>query len=191
MSGFYSNDAHEPIFEVLLAPLLTGAKNAEEIQWRFDERKKNILTKRLKVVSVDIFCFRAEICIGEIPRFFTLKGKIFAKISQICVLSLEKMTSRIEKDVELNLIPDDVDYSDGLDGPDFEFYSGQKCDIGEIMAVELGLSIDPYPRKIGVSLKEVDPNLTGINLNNAEEYQANRAQKMKSPFLVLNKLKKH
>ena len=101
------------------------------------------------------------------------------------------MVSRIEKDIELNLIPDDTVFSQGRDGPDFEFYSGQKCDIGEIMAVELGLSIDPYPRKDGVSLKEVDPNLTGINLNNAEEYQANRAQNIKSPFLVLNNLKKH
>ncbi len=168
-----------------------GAKNAEEIQWRLDERKKNILTKRLKVVSVDIFCFRAEIGVGDSPRFLKLKGKIFAKIAQICVLSLEKMTSRIEKDIELNLIPDDVDYSDRLDGPDFEFYSGQKCDIGEIMAVELALSINPYPRKIGASLKEVEANLTGINFNNAEEYQGNKAQNMKNPFFVLNHLKKH
>ena len=191
MSGFYSNDAHEPIFEVSLAPLLTGAKNAEEIKGKLDERQRNILTKRFKVVSIDDFCFRAEIGIGDFPRFFKLKGKIFAKISQICVLSLEKMASRVERDIELNLIPDGTDFSERLDGPDFEFYSGQKCDIGESMAVELGLSIDPYPRKVGVSLKEVDPNITGINFNNAEEYQANRAQNIKSPFLVLNKLKKH
>ena len=101
------------------------------------------------------------------------------------------MTSRIEKDIELNLIPDDLDFSEGLDGADFEFYSGQKCDIGEIMAVELALSIDPYPKKAGISLKEVDPNLTGINLNNTEEHQANKARNMKNPFLVLNNLKKH
>ena len=191
MSGFHSNDAHEPIFEVLLAPLLTGAKNAEEIQWRLDERQKNILTKRFKVVSIDVFCFRAEIGIGDFPRFFKLKGKIFAKIVQICVLSLEKMTSSIEKDIELNLIPDDINFSEELNGPDFEFYSGQKCDIGEIMAVELALSIDPYPRTVGASLKEVDPNLTGINLSNLEEHQADKARNMKNPFLVLNNLKKH
>ena len=141
-------------------------------------------------MSIDDFCFRAEIGIGDFPRFFKLKGKIFAKISQICVLSLEKMVSRIEKDIELNLIPDDTVFSQGRDGPDFEFYSGQKCDIGEISG-RARTSIDPYPRKDGVSLKEVDPNLTGINLNNAEEYQANRAQNIKSPFLVLNNLKKH
>lgn len=191
MSKFYSNEAHEPIFEVLLAPLLTGAKNAEEIEWRLDERQRNILTKRFKLLSIDDFCFRAKIGIGDFPHFFKLKGKIFASIAQICILSLDKMTSRIEKDIELNLIPDDTDFSEGLEGPDFEVYSGQSCDIGEIMAVELALSIDPYPRKIGVSLREVDPNLSGINFTNAEEYQANKAQNMKSPFLVLDNLKKH
>ena len=191
MSGFCLNDPHGPIFEVLLAPLLTGAKNAEKIQCGLDERQKNILTKRLKVVSVDVFCFRAEVSIGDFPRFLKLKGKIFAKIAQVCVLSLEKMTSRIEKDIELNLIPDDIEFSEELDGPDFEYYSGQKCDIGEIMAVELALSIDPYPRKIGVSLEEVGANLNGINFNNAQEYQGNKAQNMKNPFFILNNLKKH
>ena len=97
MSGFYSNDAHEPIFEVLLAPLLTGAKSAEDIKGRLEERQRNILAKRFNVVSIDDFCFRAEIGIGDFPRFFKLKGKIFAKISQICVLSLEKMVTESKK----------------------------------------------------------------------------------------------
>ena len=174
-----------------MVPLLTGAKRTQEIEVDFEQGQRNILAKRFELLSIDDFSFQAEIGIGDLPQSLQLKGRILAKVIQNCVLSLDRITTSIKKEIDLLLVPNDAGFLRGLDGPDVEYYSGQTCDIGEIMAVELALSIDPYPRKVEGNLGEVGRNLIGINLTNEEEYRANKAQNMKNPFALLNKLKKH
>jgi len=186
-----NNEKNEPIFEVSLVPLLTGAKRTQEIEIDLEQGQRNILAKRFELLSIDDFSFRAELGIGDLPQSLQLKGRILAKVIQHCVLSLDRITASIEKEIDLLLVPNDAGFLGGLDGPEFEYYSGQTCDIGEIMAVELALAIDPYPRKVGGNLGEVGHNLTGINLTNEEEYLANKAPNMKNPFALLDKLKKH
>jgi len=186
-----NNEKNQPIFEVSLVPLLTGAKRTQEIEVDFEQGQRNILAKRFELLSIDDFSFQAEIGIGDLPQSLQLKGRILAKVIQNCVLSLDRITTSIKKEIDLLLVPNDAGFLRGLDGPDVEYYSGQTCDIGEIMAVELALSIDPYPRKVEGNLGEVGRNLIGINLTNEEEYRANKAQNMKNPFALLNKLKKH
>lgn len=191
MSKFSNNEKNEPIFEVSLLPLLTGARRTQEIEIDFEQGQRNILAKRFELLSIDDFSFRAELGIGDLPQSLKLKGRILAKVIQNCVLSLDRITTSIKKEIDLLLVPNDAGFLGGLDGPDVEYYSGQTCDIGEIMAVELALSIDPYPRKAEGNLGEIGRNLTGINLTNEEEYRANKHQNMKNPFALLNKLKKH
>ena len=163
----------------------------EEIDCILDQKQRNILAKRFGLLSIDDFVFRAELSNGNLCQSLKLKGKVFAKIVQTCVLSLDEIVTSIEKEFELVLVLEELDLSDVLDGPDFEYYSGQSSDIGELMAVELALSIDPYPRKIGKNIFEEVSNMKGVNFSNEEELQADICRNVKNPFLILDKLKRN
>lgn len=83
-----------------------------------------------------------------------------AELTQTCVVTLEPLTSRIEEDVDILFEPDLADPASpdvGFDPTaDREPLMGDSLDVGEIIAEELALSLDPYPRKPGVAV-EIGP----------------------------------
>lgn len=113
MSRDPNNEKNEPIFEVSLVPLLTGAKRTQEIEIDLEQGQRNILAKRFELLSIDDFSFRAELGIGDLPQSLQLKGRILAKVIQNCVLSLDRITASIEKEIDLLLVPNDAGFLGG------------------------------------------------------------------------------
>ncbi len=84
-----------------------------------------------------------------------LRVTLEAEVSQICVVSLDPVINRIEEDIDILFEPARRDKAT----PDIAFdpdsdnepLIGDSLDVGEIVAEELALSLDPYPRKPGIA----------------------------------------
>jgi hypothetical protein len=136
-------------------------------------------------------------------RRFNVSGRVWASITQTCVVSLDPFESEITEDIDLDFAPsEDLPKSDTMkaeavrprqaksksanmmshdrgnaeeeeDPPD-PIVDG-KIDLGSIASEFLALGLDPYPRKPGAEFKDVHIGET--------EDQA-------SPFAILRKLDK-
>jgi uncharacterized metal-binding protein YceD (DUF177 family) len=79
-----------------------------------------------------------------------LTGKIMARVTQTCVVTLEPVGEEVDIDLDIVFRPDYEDLD--LDNPefdnpsDFEPLIGESLDIAEIVTEEMALSLNPYPR---------------------------------------------
>ncbi|CAH0138795.1 DUF177 domain-containing protein [Roseomonas sp. CECT 9278] len=81
-----------------------------------------------------------------------VSGRLRADVVQACVVSLEPVPERVDDPVELRLLPPGTDPSDDPEGPDEIPIEGDAVDLGEAMAEQLALALDPYPRAAGAVL---------------------------------------
>jgi hypothetical protein len=84
-----------------------------------------------------------------------------ARVTQICVLTLEPFDAKVTETAKLRFIPaaalrEDAEIAaldpDSLEGPDELPYRGDIIDLGAALAEQLALALDPYPRKPGAKL---------------------------------------
>ncbi len=86
-----------------------------------------------------------------------LRVTLEADVRQTCVVTLDPVANRIEEDLDITFEPEpgrsaalDIAFDEAVDR---EPLTGDSLDLGEIVAEELALSLDPYPRKQGISLE--------------------------------------
>ncbi|SDF77905.1 Uncharacterized metal-binding protein YceD, DUF177 family [Limimonas halophila] len=96
-----------------------------------------------------------------------VEGRVRAEVTQVCVVTLEEVANRIEEsfvqlyttaphpeDSEVFVSPDDEDTPEPL--------TGNSLDLGEILAEQLALALDPYPRapgaEFGTASAETSPD---------------------------------
>jgi hypothetical protein len=110
---------------------------------------------------------------GRIERLkgaaeLTFRGWLEADVVQTCVVSLEPVPARIRRPVERRYRPGaaqaaamarlqpkgTVDLE--ADDEEVEPLVGRAIDLGEALAEELGLALDPYPRAAGAAPLEAD-----------------------------------
>ena len=105
-----------------------------------------------------------------------LAGQLSADVTQSCVVTLEPVKQHVEEEFEI-LYSDEVTHEQSSIGADVawpEALPQGPLDVGEAVAEQLSLALDPYPRAPGVAL---EPRWTG-------EGEADK------PFAALGKLKK-
>ncbi|HUD50242.1 DUF177 domain-containing protein [Parvibaculum sp.] len=120
-----------------------------------------------------------------------LEGRFEADVVQACVVTLEPVPSRLAERFKVHFLPADM-LEEAAGGPGAEreiiidtesdeppepFEAGH-IDVGEMIAEQLALALDPYPRKEGVSLDEPLAD------------QAEADEVKPNPFAALEKLKK-
>ena len=82
-----------------------------------------------------------------------IAGRIKAEAVQLCVMSLDPVTEHLDKPFTLVVLPPDGTPSEDPDGPDeIEIDETGHFDLGEALAEELSLSLNPYPRAAGAHL---------------------------------------
>jgi uncharacterized metal-binding protein YceD (DUF177 family) len=82
-----------------------------------------------------------------------ISGRLKAEPVQLCIVSLEPVTERLDKPFTLVVLPHDGALSEDPDGPDeIQADATGHFDLGEALAEELSLSLNPYPRKAGAHL---------------------------------------
>ena len=82
-----------------------------------------------------------------------VRGVLRADVTQACVVTLDPVTQRVEEAVGLRLLPPGREPEDGPEDLD-EIASdrGAVVDLGEALAEQLSLALDPYPRAPGAEL---------------------------------------
>ena len=86
-----------------------------------------------------------------------ISGWIKAEPVQLCIVSLEPVTEALDKPFTLVVLPPDGTLSEDPDGPDeIQADATGHFDLGEALAEELSLSLNPYPRAPGARLPEAE-----------------------------------
>lgn len=113
-----------------------------------------------------------------------LDGRIVAKLTQRCVVSLEPVVQSIDSAFHYDFGPDgdqiDPDSGEVLIDmeSDLEPLPGDVLDLGEILAEQLALAVDPYPKAPGVEFQAPSPG---------DDEEQNKGKN--SPFAALAALK--
>lgn len=123
--------------------------------------EREALAKRFGLVALP--ALKAEVTLvpgGQ--QTVVATGTIEAEVVQSCVVTLEPIKGRLDIDIDIVFIPAEAacgrceaSQEAELD-EEFEYFAEGKIDIGEQVAQQLGIGIDPYPRKKGVKLGAVE-----------------------------------
>ena len=82
----------------------------------------------------------------------SVTGRLSAEVVQECVVTLEPVTQAVEEEVALRILGPEEEPSDDPDAPDEIPAEGDSVDVGEAIAEQLSLALDPYPRAPGAAL---------------------------------------
>lgn len=85
-------------------------------------------------------------------------GHLRARVTQVCVVSLDEFETPIEEDFAVRFVPAGTE-AEAID-PEREDeipYEADRIDLGEAAAQQLALALDPYPRKPGATLEAEPP----------------------------------
>ena len=144
-----------PEFSRIVSVTRISPKGIEEqVECRPAERAA--LAKRFDLV--DLSSLKAELTLTPESQNVLVTGSIEADLVQRCVVTLEPITSHFDLNVDVLFIPAEENKTGaGSPEPDdmdneFELFSGGKIDIGEMVAQQFGVNIDPYPRKANAAL---------------------------------------
>jgi len=85
---------------------------------------------------------------GDLVRVF---GHIKAKLTRICVVTLDKCKEEVDTDFEALFSENVPLLKDGEMKDEVEPIDRGRLDIFEIVAEQVGLNMNPFPRKPGVS----------------------------------------
>ncbi len=134
----------------------------ESYEAKPDERAA--LAKRFELLRLDSLKAELSVKPGRLD-IVTVTGKITATFVQNCVVTLEPLTTRMKLDIDVTFVPAgqaggnkqskaqeaDEDLDDAPD-EDIETYSKDRIDLGEMVAQQMAVNIDPYPRKPDAAL---------------------------------------
>ncbi len=116
-----------------------------------DEGERAALARRLGIPVVERL--RAELLLRpETGGAVRAEGRLDAAVVQLCVVTLEPVAQRVEDEVALRLLPAGQEPRDEPDEPDEIATRNGVADLGEAVAEQLALALDPYPRAPGAVL---------------------------------------
>jgi uncharacterized metal-binding protein YceD (DUF177 family) len=147
------------------------------------------LAKRFGFLALP--AFSARVTVDRRPGGqVVVEGRLKGRLVQACILSLEPVTQELDDAFRLvfaqNLAEErDPESGEALlnaqaDAP--EPLAGNMLDVGEIVAEQLSLTAEPYPRKPGIRLEDVLPKPRGGGRRGAPEQR-------RHPFAGLAALK--
>ncbi len=86
--------------------------------------------------------------------------RLRAALTQVCVITLEPFDAMVTEEAALRFVPaasileaaELILDPNTLEGPDEIPYVGETIDLGAVLAEQLALALDPYPRRPGAAL---------------------------------------
>ena len=150
-------------------PLERLGRNAivEEISATATERAA--LARRFGLLGLDRFAAMLRIGAADGGGLIRVDGHLSADATQACVVTLVPVASRVEEDFcllySLEAGPSVVEAGEVVVEPEGEGppepLGGAGIDLGEIVAQQLALALDPYPRAPGAASAEPGEEGTG------------------------------
>ena len=149
------------------------------------------LATRFGVASLESLVARGTVARGTDHSRVHLHARLEAEVVQQCVVSLESVVQRIDVDFSREYGADISDEWASVDNGDHEIFLnldsddlpepiiGGNIDVGEAVAEQLALELDPFPRASGVKLN-------GLELKPGH---VDRENESANPFAALAKVK--
>ena len=141
-----------------------GPNGSTALEVTASEGERAALTKRFGFLGLPVFSARVTVdrrAGGQV----VVEGRLRGKIIQACILTLDPVTQDLDETFRIVFrqdLAEEVDPESGeavvsaqADAP--EPLSGNMLDVGEIVAEQLSLAADPYPRRPGAKLEDVLP----------------------------------
>jgi len=173
-------------------PVSTARLGAKPAIYRLvaNEAERAALAMRFDLLSLDRF--EATVTLKREPGdAIRLDGEIAADLVQACVVTTEPVPAQVTDRFTLIYRPDiDEETADqmALDNPEDEIIEpliGDSIDIGEAVAQQLSVAMDPYPRSVGAQ-----SSAAVIKAAGGEEDEADAPMARRNPFDALAALKK-
>ncbi|MBD0275271.1 MAG: DUF177 domain-containing protein, partial [Acetobacteraceae bacterium] len=143
-------DGPAPEFSRPLSLGLVGPDGRREVL-EADAAERAALARRFGIPAVE--SLRAELRLRpEADGAVRAEGRLAAEVVQSCVVTLEPVAQRVDEAVALRLLPAGAEPRDEPDGPDDIPSEDGVVDLGEAVAEQLALALDPYPRAPGAAL---------------------------------------
>ena len=122
------------------------------------------LARRFGFLGLPAFAARVTVDRGPGGQV-VVEGRLRGRIVQACILSLDRVTQELDEAFRVVFKRDLAEERDPESGEAVlsaqadapEPLQGNLLDIGEIVAEQLSLAADPYPRRPGVKLEDVLP----------------------------------
>lgn len=114
------------------------------------------LARRFGLLALERLDARVSLRRAEGGTLLHLAGHLVADVTQACVVTLDPVSSHLEQDftVIYGRMPDEADVSIEVDDDSArEPWPEGPLDIGEAVAQELALALDPYPHAAGAVLE--------------------------------------
>jgi uncharacterized metal-binding protein YceD (DUF177 family) len=126
-------------------------QGGQEVHLRASEAECAALARRFAIPAVNRMA--ATLHLRPEPGGALLaEGRLEAEVVQDCVVTLEPVTQAVSEPVFLRILTDEGDFSDDPEGPDEILADGDVVELGEALAEQLSLALDPYPRAPGATL---------------------------------------
>lgn len=112
------------------------------------------LAERFGVLAVRSFSVSAKLTAEAGGA--SLKGEVFAHMTQRCVVTMDPVETRLKERIERRFLPEHrIEPEEDFDpeGEDPPEPLTDEIDVGEIAAEAAALAIDPYPRAEGVEIE--------------------------------------
>jgi hypothetical protein len=157
------------------------------------ESERAALAKRFGFLGLP--AFSARVSIDRRPGGqIVVEGRLRGKIVQACILSLEPVAQELDDGFRIIFKQDLTEERDPESGEAVlsaqadapEPLSGNMLDVGEIVAEQLSLAAEPYPRRPGVTLDDVLPKPRNGGKGGA---QGGKPDQRKHPFAGLAALR--
>jgi uncharacterized metal-binding protein YceD (DUF177 family) len=159
-----------------------AAETIHEIRATAEERAA--LVRRFGLLALDRLEARVGLRRAPGNALLYLVGHLAADVTQACVVTLDPVADHIEEDFAITYgrMPEEAEVSVAVDDDTaHEPWPEGPLDIGEAVAQELSLALDPYPHAPGAVLP---PNIRPPDAAEPE------AVARVNPFSVLAKLQK-
>ena len=151
------------VIELSRVVSLASIGNAERsinIEATADERAA--LARRFGLQSLDRMT--ASVTTSRLNDGAVQLGVVFAAdVVQQCVATLESVEARVEGEEIILMAPPSANSAEIVIDPtddEPEPLLGETLDVGEVVAEQFGLALDPYPRKTGIEFQDdtIRPN---------------------------------
>jgi uncharacterized metal-binding protein YceD (DUF177 family) len=139
----------------------------ERLSLSADEHERSALAERFGVVGIKALA--ADLQLEPNGVAILANGRLAAEVTQVCSVSDEEFTTRIEETVALRFVPagtiqpTEEEIELASDDPDEIEYEGDSFDLGEALAQSLGLAIDPYAEGPGAEAVRREAGLSDEN----------------------------
>jgi uncharacterized metal-binding protein YceD (DUF177 family) len=178
-----------------IVPAETVDENGSSLDIEADKKERSMLAQRFGLAGLETLTAALRLTLKEGGALIRLEGAFKAEIVQTCVVSQEPIETLLEGSIKrlYDTSPEPADGENGgeaggeddgnidfdAEDPPEEAPEG-KIDVGEVVAEQLALEIDPFPRKPGLSFADfsTDPG------------DGDKNQPRSGPFDTLARLKK-